>query len=178
MIERKVLLIGAGSSRDLRAAADAASAVIPPQITTLDIEPSHGTDVVWDLNVLPWPFEDASYSEIHAYEILEHLGQQGDAASFFAHFGEAYRILKPGGKLCGSCPRWDSLWAFGDPSHRRVINRGSFTFLDQKQYAEQVGKTAMTDFRSIWKGDFTVDVIKEVGEQMYFILTAHKPARA
>jgi hypothetical protein len=59
-----------------------------------------------------------------------------------------------------------------------VINEGSLTFLDQTQYALQVGKTAMTDFRSLWSGDFEAVGIERTGEQLYFILKAHKPARA
>lgn len=175
-MERKVLIIGAGSSKDLRAPTPLVNLV--PKITTLDIEPRHKTDVVWDLNVLPWPFEDNSYDEIHAYEVLEHLGTQGDAKAFFAHFWEIYRILKPMGYLAGSCPRADSMWAWGDPSHRRVINEGTFTFLDQTQYAQQVGKTAMSDFRSIWKGDFHAEALQRTDDQLYFLLQAHKPARA
>ena len=177
-MERKVLIIGAGSNKELRAPTPLAA--LTAQITTLDIEARHGTDVVHDLNLLPWPFADNSFNEVHAYEVLEHLGQQGDAGSFFAHFGEVYRILKPLGYLAGSCPRADSLWAWGDPSHRRIINEGSFTFLDQTQYAKQVGVTAMTDFRSIWKGDFSTDpaFLHRTPDQLYFVLKAHKPARA
>ena len=93
MMERRVLLIGAGSSKLLSVPTPLFN--IKPTLTTLDIEPSHKTDVVWDLNVCPWPFEDNSFDEIHGYEILEHLGQQGDAKSFFAHFWEIYRILNP-----------------------------------------------------------------------------------
>jgi SAM-dependent methyltransferase len=175
-MERRVLIIGAGSSKVLRAPTPLSD--IEPQITTLDMEPRHKPDVVWDLNILDWPFGDNEFHEIHAYEVLEHLGEQGNAKAFFAHFGEIYRILKPGGHLAASVPRWDSLWAFGDPSHRRVINEGSLTFLDQTQYALQVGKTAMTDFRSLWSGDFEAVGIERTGEQLYFILKAHKPARA
>lgn len=175
-MERKVLIIGAGSSKDLRIPTPLNS--LKPEITTLDIEPRHGTDVVWDLNVLPWPFADDSFSEVHGYEVLEHLGQQGDARAFFAHFYEIWRILKPQGYLAGSCPRADSIWAWGDPSHRRVINEGSLTFLDRTQYAQQVGKTAMTDFRSLWSGDFESEGIQKTSDQMYFLLRAHKPARA
>jgi len=173
--ERNILLLGAGSSRDLRVTTPLAA--LPPKITTLDIEPSHKTDVVWDLNVTPWPFPDNWFQEVHAYEVLEHLGQQGDAKSFFDHLFEAWRILVPDGVLAGSVPRADSLWAWGDPSHRRVINEGTLTFLDQAQYAAQVGKTAMTDFRSIWYGDFTADALERTEHQLYFLLKAHKPAR-
>jgi hypothetical protein len=169
-------LIGSGSSKELRVPTPLQSIV--PQITTVDIEPRHKPDRVWDLNVLPWPFPDACFDEVHAYEVLEHLGMQGDAASFFAHFWEIYRILKALGYLAGSCPRSDSMWAWGDPSHRRVINEGSFTFLDQTEYAKQVGKTAMSDFRSIWHGDFTVDAMEKTEHNLYFRLKAHKPARA
>jgi len=175
-MERKVLLLGAGSSKTLRVPTPLAA--ITPEITTLDIEKRHNPDVLWDLNLLAWPFADNAFHEIHAYEVLEHLGQLGDFRSFFDHFGEIYRILKPGGHLAASVPRWDSLWAFGDPSHRRVINEGSLTFLDQTQYGKQVGVTAMTDFRAFWSGDFEAVKGEKVGEQLYFLLKAHKPARA
>jgi SAM-dependent methyltransferase len=175
-MNRKVLLIGAGSSKLLQVTTPLMH--VAPDITTLDIEPSHKTDVVWDLNDCPWPFYDDTFDEVHAYEVLEHLGQQGDAKSFFAHFGEIYRILKPLGFLGGSVPQWDDMWAWGDPSHRRVINEGSFTYLDRTKYAEQVGKTTMTDFRSIWHGDFTAEGLQRESGRLFFLLKAHKPARA
>lgn len=174
---RNVLIIGAGSSKKL-APFDVPLQKEVPAITTLDHEPRHGTDVLWDLEQKPWPFQDATFDEVHAYEVLEHLGTQGNAQEFFADFWQIYRILKPGGHLCGSVPQWNSMWAWGDPSHRRVINRGSFAFLDRTEYPKQVGKTAMSDFRSMWAGDFELIGSEDVGEQLYFLLKAHKPARA
>lgn len=172
---RKVLLLGAGSSKLLTVPTPLVN--VAPEITTVDIERSHKPDCVWDLNKTPWPFPNDSYDEIHAYEVLEHLGQQGDAPSFFAHFGEIYRILNPMGYLAGSVPQWESMWAWGDPSHRRVINEGSFAYLDQTKYT-QIGITTMTDFRSIWKGDFSAEGFQRMSERLFFILKAHKPARA
>jgi SAM-dependent methyltransferase len=111
------------------------------------------------------------------YEVLEHLGSQGDYRSFFAHFGEIYRVLKPNGLLAATCPSWKSVWAWGDPSHTRIISEASIVFLNRAQYRDQVGKTAMTDFRWLWKGDFDPIHIDDDGERFTFGLRAHKPAR-
>ncbi len=62
-------------------------------LTRLDNNPDHNPDVVWDLRVHPLSFEDNTFDEIHAYEVLEHLAQQGDYKFFFAEFSEYWRIL-------------------------------------------------------------------------------------
>jgi SAM-dependent methyltransferase len=188
---RKILLIGCGSRRNLDF--DATSEQ-PYTLTTLDIVKTHDPDIVWDLNLTPWcrdnvvsgilgftswkslPIRADSFDEVHGYEVLEHLGQQGDAESFFGTFSEIYRVLKPGGLFVGSVPRWDKLWAWGDPSHRRIISEGSLTFLDATAY-DQVGQTAMTDFRSIWKDDLEPKAVEFSEHQMFFRLQAHKPSR-
>lgn len=143
-------------------------------LTTIDIDPNCGADVIHDLNVTPWPFEDNRFSEIHAYEVLEHLGRQGDHRAFFATFYEIWRLLKPDGMLFGTVPSWRSEWAWGDPSHTRVLTPGTMVFLSQEQYRKQVGHTSMTDFRWLWKGDFALEHIEENGEHMVFALRALK----
>lgn len=147
---------------------------IPGEIVTLDINPDHNPDIVYDLNDLPLPFESNEFDQIIAYEILEHLGRQGDYEHFFAEFAEYWRILKPDGILTGTVPHWKSPWAWADPSHTRVIPLETFTFLNQDQYAAQVGKTAMSDFRRIWKADFKVISGAYLPEQGYFELQARK----
>lgn len=137
---------------------------------TLDINPDCTPDVVWDLNNRPLPFEDESFDEIHAYEVLEHIGVQGDYKGFFEEFGEYHRILKAGGKLIGSCPKWNSIWAWGDPSHTRVLSPATFTFLSQEEYERQLGKTPMTDFRGLWTHDFKLVHSKEQGDNWIFVL--------
>ena len=167
------LLIGCGNAR--------VKAVTFPEIpsewtdlTTLDIDPSCKPDVLHDLEVLPYPFESDSFDEIHAVEVLEHCGKQGDWRFFFAQFSEFHRILKPGGYLIGSCPMWDSPWAWSDPGHSRLISRHSLAFLSQAEYTAQVGKTHMTDYRAVYKADFETIATKEMEHSWGFVLRARK----
>jgi predicted SAM-dependent methyltransferase len=114
------LLVGCGNAREkVITFAD-----IPAEWTeliTLDVDPATGCDIVHDLNVLPYPFQDNTFTEIHAYEVLEHTGRQGDWQFFFDQFYQFWRLLKPDGYLIGTVPMWDSPWAWGDPQHTRVI---------------------------------------------------------
>lgn len=169
------LLIGAGSARDKRVFTQGKEQW--EDLITLDNNPHHKPEVLWDLTRLPLPFEDNQFDEIHAYEVLEHTGNQGDYRFFFAQFSEFWRILKPDGKLFGSCPHWKSVWAWGDPSHTRVIQKEQFMFLSQQEYKNQIGKTPMSDFRYIYKADFETEMAQETEVHLLFALRAVKPSR-
>lgn len=170
------LLIGCGNHRDKVIASPDHRAW--ENLTTLDIDPDCGADVLHDINDLPLPFEDESFDEIHTYHCLEHLGQQGDWRTFFRQFDDLYRILKPGGLLCIISPSLNSPWLWGDPGHTRVISSESLTFLDQAEYQRQVGKTALTDYRHVWKGDFAMQWHQDDADNRQFmcVLRAIKPA--
>ena len=120
----------------------------------VDIDPQCNPDTLWDLNLLPYPFDDSSFEEIHAYEILEHLSTQGDWKFFFNQFSELHRLLKPGGRLFITVPEGTQASAFSDPGHTRAFTLTTFAFLSQDEYRRQVGKTAMSDYRHYWKKDF------------------------
>jgi len=167
------LLIGAGSNhtKKLHFGNEAWD-----DLTTLDINEAHNPDVVHDLEDLDYPFKNNSFDEIHAYEVLEHIGSQGDYEFFFAQFSELWRILKPEGKLIGTCPSRKSVWAWGDPSHKRIIQPEQFIFLDQTEY-KQVGITAMSDFRYLYQADFRRLHLTDDGEVFQFVLEAVKPSR-
>ena len=169
------LLIGAGSARDKRVFTQGKERW--EDLITLDNNPHHKPEVLWDLTRLPLPFEDNQFDEIHAYEVLEHTGTQGDYRFFFAQFSEFWRILKPDGKLFGSCPHWKSVWAWGDPSHTRVIQKEQFMFLSQREYKNQIGKTPMSDFRYIYQADFETEMAQETEAHLLFALRAVKPSR-
>lgn len=141
-------------------------------LITLDINASHNPSIVFDITN-PLPFDDDSASEIHAYEVLEHCGRQGDYEFFFNQFSDFWRVLKNGGYLLGTVPSINSPWAWGDPSHTRVIPKESFVFLTQSNYS-QVGITPMSDFRSIYKADFELIHLYDNDSILEFVLRAVK----
>jgi len=166
------LLLGCGRSRTkYLVLADRPAAW--EDLTTLDHEATHSPDVVHDLNNPVLPFASDLFDEIHAYEVLEHLGTQGDWRFFFKQFSEFWRVLRPGGIMCGTVPLPTSIWAWGDPSHTRVLPRTAFMFLAQRFY-DQVGKTNCSDFRSCYHADFDVFYLKDAGESLQFGLRAVK----
>jgi hypothetical protein len=167
------LLIGCGNSRE-RKLRITGSPEGWDNLVTMDFDEDCKPDILHDLEKLPYPFGDNLFDEIHAYEILEHTGQQGDWKFFFDQFAELYRILKPDGLIFASVPAWNSLWAWSDPSHKRIISSGSLIFLDQDEYKKQIGKTAMSDYRRYWKGDFKPVHMEYKGENFFFILQAKK----
>lgn len=183
------LLIGCGNSRTKRifpSSLEREPFTEWQNLTTLDIDPACKPDIVFDLCHLEHipiydmrgpggVMEPDCFDEIHAYEVLEHCGEQGHYKLFFAQFREFWRILKPGGCFCATVPDWRSVWAWGDPSHSRVINQGTLVFLSQVQYTKQVGKTAMSDFRSLLSpADFAIVGVTTIGETFQFVLRAIK----
>ena len=168
---KKELLIGCGSNHTKRLSADGTK--VWSNLTTLDYNSDHNPDVVHDLMALPLPFVCNEFDEIHAYEVLEHLGQQGDYKLFFAQFSEFWRLLKPNGHFLATCPSRNSVWAYGDPSHTRIMQLEQLVFLSQDEYKRQVGRTPMSDFRNIYKADFET-VFQEEDDDIRFVLKAIK----
>lgn len=144
---------------------------------TLDINPDHSPDILHDLNDIPWPMGENTCDEIHAYEVIEHLGQQGDWKSYFSMWSEIWRIMKGGAIFFGTCPLWKSKWAWGEPGHTRVISLETLSFLDQTEYTKQIGVTPMTDYRFIYKEDFEIVLAQECDDTFAFALKCIKPSR-
>jgi cyclopropane fatty-acyl-phospholipid synthase-like methyltransferase len=164
------LLLGCGSRREKLLSVPGKEQW--EELVTLDINPDHNPDYVHNMEDLPLPFVHNFFDEIHAYEILEHTGEQGDWQFWFDQFSDFWRILKPGGLFFATVPMYTSEWAWGDPSHTRVIPACALTFLSQKAYADNVGKTPMSDFRFYYKADFEIGYAQNAGEHLHFVLKA------
>jgi len=161
------LLIGAGSSRDKRIVHELTPDAEFNDLVTLDI--TGVADIYHDLNEIPYPFRDKAFTEIHAYEVLEHCGSQGDGEFFFGQFNEFWRILKPGGVFCGSVPHYKGPWAFGDPGHKRILPPSVFGYLTESFY-DQLGETFCADYRDLIKGYWKLIGTDEIGDQVVFML--------
>lgn len=168
------------------------------ELVTVDTVRACGPDLVMDLDAPRWvvrdtpadisprvrpllrtvPFhglelEEGAFDEVHAYEVLEHLGQQGHAGSFFDTFRNIWRLLAPEGMLCASVPSILSPWLWGDPGHRRVITAGTLSFLDRTNPCAPPS----SDYRAYLDFDFSQVWAFDDGSNLWFILRAVKPAR-
>jgi predicted SAM-dependent methyltransferase len=88
----------------------------------LDVISFPNVDVVHNLNIIPWPFEDSYFLHVSAVHVVEHLNSLVD------FMNEAWRVLQPGGSLliktplAGADP--DLEWA--DPTHKRCYRIHTF----------------------------------------------------
>ncbi len=148
------LLIGAGNSR-VKKVSIVGEEAWTGELVTLDMNNACGADIVWDLENRPLPFKDEEFDEIGAYDVLEHIGRQGDWRGWFDEMAEYHRILKPGGKFGIMVPVGED--RFADPGHTRFFGFNHFMFLNQKFYADAIAMgTACTDYRWYWKKNFNV----------------------
>jgi hypothetical protein len=147
-------------------------------LVTLDFNSDHNPDVVHDISSIPLPFKADSADEIHAYEVMEHVGQQGDWKFFFAQWADIWRVLKHGGLFFGTSPHHSSPWAWGDPGHTRIIGSEQLVYLSQAEYTAQIGVTPMTDYRFCYMADFNLVHSRVTPEKQYeYVLQAVKPSR-
>ena len=160
-MKQRSLMVGAGFSPVKRKILATTSAPEEDTAwTTLDMNEACNPDILFSLERIEYdpdpnvsgglnriPVGDETFDEVHAYEVLEHFGKQGDYVGYFRGFREWWRIIKPGGYLIGTCPAWNSIWAWSDPGHCRMINHGTLTYLCKDLY-DKLGKNQASDYRS------------------------------
>jgi SAM-dependent methyltransferase len=88
----------------------------------LDVVALPGVDVVHDLNVVPWPFEDGSAVMVKGEDVFEHVD---DPLGFMS---QCWRILAPGGHLLLRTSYWKSESAYTDPTHKRFCTALTFDY--------------------------------------------------
>jgi SAM-dependent methyltransferase len=81
-----------------------------------------GIDVVHDLDVFPWPWDDSSAERIRAFDVFEHVWHP------LPFMREAWRVLKPGGLLDMHTVHWQSPNYHRDPDHKRGCDELSWDY--------------------------------------------------
>lgn len=93
-----------------------------PDAVNVDRVRLPGVDLVFDVDVMPWPLGDESFAEVWASNLFEHVL---DPVGFMA---ESWRVLTPGGLLHIVTPHWLSENAHTDPTHRRFCTLRTFDY--------------------------------------------------
>jgi SAM-dependent methyltransferase len=97
----------------------------------LDVAALPDVDVVHDLDVFPWPFDDAAFDYIECIDILEHLSELPDAMR------EIHRILAPAGRIRIEGPHFTSYTVPTDPTHRRAFAINTFEFFTRRSFLDR-----------------------------------------
>lgn len=88
----------------------------------VDITNDTSPDIVHNLNVRPWPFPDNHFTEVHAYDVIEHL------TDVLGTVNELYRVCQNGAMINITVPHYSSSNAFTDPTHQHYFGWFSFDY--------------------------------------------------
>ena len=123
-------------------------------------------DVDWDLEVMPWPFEDNSVDEVVLNHVLEHLG--ADPAVFIGIFRQLYRVCRGGAlvKIAVPHPRHDHF--LGDPTHVRAVTPEVLSLFSRTNCARWAKEGAANTPLALYAGvDFELKETRFVVEPEY-----------
>lgn len=136
-----------------------------------------GVDVVCNLGVDSWPWQDDTVEEVHCSHMVEHL-----VASERIHFvNELHRVLKKGAKALLVTPHWASLRAYGDLTHQwPPVSEMWFYYLSKDWRSTQAPhNTAYTcDFDATWGYSLGPNLLTRNQEFQQFALSSHINAAA
>ncbi len=90
--------------------------------TNVDLVPLPGVDVVHDLDVFPWPFEDERATIVIAFDIFEHVDKP------LEFMNECWRVLQAGGLLMIHTSHWQTENSYTDPTHKRFCTERTFDY--------------------------------------------------
>jgi len=98
-----------------------------PGAISVDWNKEVNPDIVHDLNVFPYPFDDNEFDLVYASHILEHLDDPVKVLE------EIWRILKPSGKLILKVPHFSCRTAYGNPEHKHYFSSLLFDYFEREK---------------------------------------------
>jgi len=121
-------------------------------VVNVDIVDLPEVDVVHDLDVLPWPWDNGRVTRIIAQDVFEHV------ANPIGFMTESHRVLTTGGELFIKSPHWMHQDAYTDPTHKRFCTEFTWdywikgTALYERHNPAYGGVTFALDDRQILDG--------------------------
>jgi len=82
----------------------------------LDVSPATDADIVHDLEVFPYPIEDATFDVVLMQDVIEHVDD------LYGLMAEVHRIARPGARVLTRTPHFSSVLAFSDPTHKHYLS--------------------------------------------------------
>lgn len=131
-----------------------------PGAVNVDRVAAPGVDVVWDLDVTPWPFDDAAFDELRAVQVFEHVGNP------IGFMVETHRVLRSGGRVWMTVPHYQSPNSFTDPTHVRHCTERTWDYWCEgeplwKQFNLQYGGVTFRKVSVVRVGDdLNVELMK------------------
>jgi SAM-dependent methyltransferase len=121
MVERSIRREGAMSVDDGRRILDVGCGNNKyPGAVGIDINPRTQADVIHDLGVVPYPFDDDEFDEVFSHHVIEHV------PDVMAFVSELHRITRHGGRIRLITPHYSNPDWPTDPTHRNHFNSYSF----------------------------------------------------
>jgi predicted SAM-dependent methyltransferase len=111
----------------------------------MDIRPAPHVDVVHDINVFPYPFDDSEFDYIEMSHIIEHVDRP------LKVMNEIYRIAKSGATVRLITPHYSSQLSYGDLEHYHHFGWISFALLENTGlFKIKKHKIWFTDFYKVF----------------------------
>jgi SAM-dependent methyltransferase len=144
----------------------------------------NGVDVVAELDVIPYPFANSSFDEVHLNDVIEHL------PSTIKAMEEIYRITKPNGHVFIRVIDWSSDMNATDPQHVRQFTEHTFdyfgTLKDRNYYSharfkvisvkKEYNRAVERRIKSKTILQFLSRYLNNIVDGLHFDLQALKPA--
>lgn len=99
----------------------------------VDISADTDADLVHDLDVFPYPIEDARFDQVLMQDVIEHVAKP------YELMAELHRICRPGARVQLRTPHFSSILAYSDPTHRHYFSALGIRSLAEPRFAHYTG---------------------------------------
>jgi predicted SAM-dependent methyltransferase len=134
----------------------------------LNVDKYGHPDVLCDLEIFPWPWENSSVQEVRLSHVLEHLGET--TAVYLGIIKELYRICKGGAKIDITVPhpRHDDF--LNDPTHVRIVTPDGMELFSKAKNREWIkGKFSNSPLGLYLDVDFEIEHMNYILDSVWSV---------